>query len=155
MKRKSFVIGLMLAAVIPAKAIGLAKMCSNIEGVTTITITKQMMGFLSQMPTEMVDFEALADKLNQVEFVTVTDEDKLKEVEARVLNYLGSHRYYEEMLSFRDGTEKINLYAWKAPSGENEYLILIIEPYEVTAVLLQGTLTPEDVGKFTDISSNM
>lgn len=151
MKKLLIFTTLIAMCVLPVFAVGLAKMCSKVEGVTSITITKQMMGFLSHVYTQQVDFESLGDKLNQVELINATDESQVKAVKQYVQKYLSDNPGYDEVMAVRDEDQILTLYLKSDSDGLNEYLILIDEISEMTAVLLQGTMTPEDVTECTDI----
>ncbi|MDE5607917.1 MAG: DUF4252 domain-containing protein [Muribaculaceae bacterium] len=151
MKKISLIIVLTLISAFSAGAVGLAKMCSAVDGVTAITITKQMMGFLSKMQSSQFDFASLAGKLNQVEIVNVTDPSQVAGIETCVKKYLKNNSGYEELLSMTDDEERINLYLNSDPSGLNEYLIIINESDELTVVLLQGSITPDEVSNYTNI----
>lgn len=149
MKRILTITALLLASVISVYATGLAKICSKIEGVTTITITKQMMGLLPKMSESHVSLGPLASKLDQVEIINAEGDVQLANVKKCVRKYLRDNPGFSETLSVTDANEKINLYMQTSESELNEYLVVIEDPDEMTLVLLQGTLTPADVSRYT------
>lgn len=138
-----------LVASLPAYAIGLAKACANIEGVTAITITKQMMGLAAEMSQTSVDFNALARKLEQVEIVSTENESERQAVRLQLRRYLKEMPKAKEMLSIVDKGERVNLYLDQHSDGLNEYVIIVdnADSGELTAVILLGSLTPEEVAR--------
>lgn len=107
------------------------------------------MGLLPKMSESHVSLGPLASKLDQVEIINAEGDVQLANVKKCVRKYLRDNPGFSETLSVTDANEKINLYMQTSESELNEYLVVIEDPDEMTLVLLQGTLTPADVSRYT------
>lgn len=153
MKKIFLALIIIMTSVAAVGAQGLAKKCSTIENVTTITITKSMLRLAAgAMNSGPVDIEGLVDKLDQVELVTVEDNAGIPAVKKVIKAYLSSKGGFEELLNITDSDQTVTLYMKSDSNGKNQYVILVDEKTEVTAMLLIGCLTPEDVSEFTDLN---
>lgn len=121
----------------------------DVDGVTSVFVSKTMLNMMPNMKTDGMDLSGLAGKVDNIRILTSdnsTMAGKLKKDAKTMINT----KEYEELVRVNQGKEKTNIYMKTSPQGINEYLILNEDKSEFNAILITGKLTPADVQKMVN-----
>lgn len=130
---------------------GLAKQCSSLEGVTTITLSKSMLKFASTASTSSpLNFSKLMEKLDHVEIISCDKEYLVPRVDSLVKSYISGKKDFEELLNITDADNTLVLYMRKVDKDKMEYLITVNEKSEINVFIIIGSMTPEEVAEGFD-----
>ena len=119
---------------------------SDLKGVTSVYISKTMIGMMPDLSTNGLEFKGMADKLNSIRVLT-TENASIADKMGKELDIEIKKDAYELLLSANDNGEKAVIYLKPDANGVNNYLIVAQESSELSIVLISGTLTPADIRK--------
>ena len=119
---------------------------SDSKGVTSVYISKTMIGMMPDLSTNGLEFKGMADKLNSIRVLT-TENASIADKMGKELDSEIKKDTYELLLSANDNGEKAVIYLKPDAYGVNNYLIVAQESSELSIVLISGTLTPADIRK--------
>ena len=151
MVRIFFITLALLTSIATAFGQGLCEMCESFEQVNCTTINNKML--MSPQLMAQISGPILLQKLiGKIDFVETVNtdhapsRDKLKEV---IKRYLSKGRTFERTVHIKDDDSVISLYQRQLNNNLYEYMLVIIDSSDVTAVNLIGTLTPQELGQCT------
>ena len=96
------------------------------NGVTTIYISKTMLGMIPNVKAGKHDIGNIASKLDYI----------------RILSWSGN---YETIMKMNDDGEKMTIYQRTLKDGKNEFALLTEDKDEVTIINLMGAITLKDI----------
>ncbi len=117
---------------------------SDVDGVTSVGVSKAMLEMMPDMKTEGMDMRGLAGKLDNILILTTENASmaaKLSKDAAASIDTKGC----EELLSVNEGKERTKIYMKKNANDVNQYLILNEDKSEFNAILITGKITPADI----------
>lgn len=151
MTRILFITLALITSIATASGQGLCEMCESFEQVNCTTINNKMLmspQLMAQISGPIM-FQALIGKVDFVETVNTDyapSRDKMKDV---IKTYLSKKPTFERTVHIKDNDSVISLYQRQLNDNLYEYLLVIIDSSDVTAVNLIGTLTPRELGQYT------
>ena len=117
---------------------------SDVDGVTSVRVSKAMLEMMPDMKTEGMDMRGLAGKLDNILILTTENASmaaNLSKDAAASIDTKGC----EELLSVNEGKERTKIYMKKNANDVNQYLILNEDKSEFNAILITGKITPADI----------
>lgn len=124
------------------------KKCDNLDGVTTVYISKTMMKFAKNMKMggDGMNFAPIIQKVDNIEIVTSESEPGITRIrkEAQVFNAKSG---YEELMKVNDSGEKVTILSKTGGKTENEFVIFADEGKELSVIIIRGPLTVDDIAK--------
>lgn len=125
---------------------GLYKKCENVKGLTTVYITKQMLKMASSMGPVDEDARAIFKKLDNVMIVTSQNQKGVDHLN-KLRNDLSPQKGYEELMRINDDNENVIIVQKPVAGDKKEYAISVIGKGNATMIVVEGTLTLEDLSR--------
>ncbi|MDE6073023.1 MAG: DUF4252 domain-containing protein, partial [Muribaculaceae bacterium] len=94
---------------------------SDLKGVTSVYISKTMIGMMPDLSTNGLEFKGMADKLNSIRVLT-TENASIADKMGKELDSEIKKDAYELLLSANDNGEKAVIYLKPDANGVNNYL---------------------------------
>ena len=114
------------------------------NGVTTIYISKTMLGMVPNVKAGKHDIGKIAPKLDYLRILSC---EKASLVGALVDEAKKAYRTggYEVIMKMNDEGEKVTIYQRTLKDGKNEFALLTEEKNEVTIINVMGAITLKDI----------
>ncbi len=127
----------------------LFKKYENVKGVTTVYISKALLGLVPKLEAGDMDISAIASKLDHVQVLTCERPSMVKEIKETAIEQL-SKGGYNNLMTVRDGDEQTIIYGKSLGKGKNEFVLLEIEKNEINIVNISGSIPLEDIKRIAD-----
>lgn len=114
------------------------------NGVTSIYISKTMLGMIPNVKAGKHDIGNIASKLDYIRILSCEKSALFSRLldDARK-NYQSGN--YETIMKMNDDDEKVTIYQRTLKDGKNEFALLTEDKDEVTIINLMGTITLKDI----------
>ena len=114
------------------------------NGVTTIYISKTMLGMIPNVKAGKHDIGNIASKLDYIRILSCEKPALFSKLidEARKTYRSGN---YETIMKMNDDGEKMTIYQRTLKDGKNEFALLTEDKDEVTIINLMGAITLKDI----------
>lgn len=114
------------------------------NGVTTIYISKTMLGMIPNVKAGKHDIGSIASKLDYIRILSCEKPALFSKLidEARKTYRSGN---YETIMKMNDDGEKMTIYQRTLKDGKNEFALLTEDKDEVTIINLMGAITLKDI----------
>ena len=109
----------------------LFKKYENVKGVSTVYISKSLLGLVPKLEAGDMDISAIASKLDHVQVLTCERPSLIKEIKATAMEIL-SKGGYNNLMTVRDGDELTIVYGKQLGKGKNELVLLEVEKNDIT-----------------------
>lgn len=144
-----FAVALMMAFAASAQS-QLFKACENAEGITTVYITKAMLKMAGEVPgIGLPDKSLLQDKIDKVEIITSDNAEGRTFIDRNLPIITGDKAYELLMKVSDDKKEDVKIYRGQLKGGKYSYVIINKSPEESAVIIIDGSLTVEDVMRCT------
>lgn len=123
------------------------KQISNIKGVTTVYLSKSMLGSIKNTKPSGFNIGAVSSKLNYLEIIT---SDKKRDISSirRLAKIIYNSPDYEQLMRIKEDDEYI--YICKKTTGKTTNVIMLIdEEDEFTIIHLDGIMSLADIQALT------
>lgn len=127
----------------------LFKKYENVKGVSTVYISKALLGLVPKLEAGDMDISAIASKLDHVQVLTCERPSLVKEIKETAIEQL-SKGGYNILMTVRDGDEQTIIYGKSLGKGKNEFVLLEIEKNEINIVNISGSIPLEDIKRIAD-----
>lgn len=127
----------------------LFKKYENVKGVSTVYISKALLGLVPKLEAGDMDISAVASKLDHVQVLTCERPSLIKEIKTTAVEIL-SKGGYNNLMTVRDGDELTIIYGKQLGKGKNEFVLLEVEKDEITVVNISGSISLEDIKRIAD-----
>ncbi len=120
---------------------------ADMEGVTSVYISKAMFKFIQGMPIEVddVDMGKIINKLDGL-YILTTEEPKIMEALRKETAFINKKEGYEELMRIKEDGQKVVAYMKEKKEKRTEYVLVVDSPDdEFVIMIFSGTLQPEDV----------
>ncbi len=146
-------VALILLSVLILSARDLAEECEDIKDVSTVSINQAMLKLISfpYKSSNPVDLDAISSRLDNVQIISTDEPVPSTAVKNIVRNYLNSQPRFERTIKMKDGDESVQMYMRKLPDGKNEFVVLVEDSPEIIVVVLQGSISMEELANVTDL----
>ena len=114
------------------------------NGVTTIYISKTMLGMIPNVKAGKHDIGNIASKLDYIRILSCEKPSLFSKLldDARKTYRSGN---YETIMKMNDDGEKMTIYQRTLKDGKNEFALLTEDKDEVTIINLMGAITLKDI----------
>ena len=114
------------------------------NGVTTIFISKTMLGMIPNVKAGNHDVSQIASKLDQLRILTCEKASLIPPIleEAKKIYKADG---YEAIMRMNDDGEKVTIYQRDLRGGKNEFVLLTEESSELTIINVKGAITLKDI----------
>ena len=118
------------------------------NGVTTIYISKTMLGMIPNVKAGKHDIGKIALKLDYLRILTC---EKAALITSLVEDAKKAYRSggYEVIMKMNDGDEKVTIYQRSMKDGKNDFSLLTEEKDEATIINVKGSITLKDIKDLT------
>ena len=114
------------------------------NGVTTIYISKTMLGMIPNVKAGKRDIGNIASKLDYIRILSCEKPSLFSKLldDARKTYRSGN---YETIMKMNDGDEKVTIYQRTQKDGKNEFALLTEDKDEVAIINVMGNITLKDI----------
>lgn len=120
---------------------------ADMEGVTSVYISKTMFKFIQGMPIEVddVDMGKIINKLDGL-YILTTEKPEIKEALRKETAFINKKKGYEELMRAKEDDQKVVIYMKEEKEKRSEY-VLVVDSLddEFVIMVFTGTLQLEDV----------
>ena len=116
----------------------------NMDGVTSVYVTKDLLGMMDNNKIEGIKLNGIANKLKSVCVMT----SRKKSIKERMRNesrLLTRRNGYEPLAQVNDKHEHVAIFRRKLTCGLHEYVVMADEKKECTVIIVTGRLTQKDL----------
>ena len=120
---------------------------ADMEGVTSVYVSKTMFKFIQRLPIESddVDMSGIIKKLDGL-YILTTEEPEIMEALRKETAFINKKEGYEELMRVKEDGEKVTIYMKEQKNARTEYVLIMDSTDEEFVVMIfSGTLQPEDV----------
>jgi hypothetical protein len=121
---------------------------SDQDGVSSIYISKAMLGLMPNMKSQGVDIGGAAAKLDHIRILNC-DRKALIPRMRKDLADIGPKNGYEELMRTKEDGEVTAMYLKELKNGKKEFVLINIKSDEVSVITITGSLTMEEIQKIT------
>lgn len=123
------------------------KQISNINGVTTVYLSKSMLGSIKNTKPSGFNIEAVSSKLNYLEIITADEKRDVSAIK-KLAKIIYNSPEYEQLMRIKEDGEHIYI-CKKITSKTTNIIMLIDEDDEFTIIHLDGVMSLEDIQALT------
>jgi hypothetical protein len=125
---------------------------SNHRDVTSVYISKTLLGMVSNFNTGGADIRSLAGKLEQIEIYNSNGNREANQIIRDGVDSLTRARTYEVLMRVRDGESNTDIvfYGRKERNHFRDLIMHITLSNNVTIIRIMGNFTAEDIQKVMD-----
>ena len=118
------------------------------NGVTTVFISKTMLGMIPNVKAGNHDISKIAGKLDQLRILTCEKASLIPRILDDAKKIYKSEGY-EVIMRMNDDGEKMTIYQRSLKGGKNEFVLLQEESSELNIINVKGAITLKDIQKIT------
>jgi hypothetical protein len=125
---------------------------SNHKDVTSVYISKTLLGMVSNFNTGGADIRSLAGKLEQIEIYNSNGNREANRIINEGVEELIKAKTYEVLMRVRDGGSSTDIvfYAQKERNHFRDLIMHITQANSATIIRIMGVFTAEDIQKVMD-----
>lgn len=117
---------------------------ADMDGVTSVYISKTMLGMMPNMKAEGIDIGKVAGKLENIQILTCEKAALIPKIR-KELEYIHPRNGYEELLRVNDEGDRTTIYLKKNKNGKKEFVLVNDEKNEFTVIVIMGNLTLQEI----------
>lgn len=126
-----------------------AQKFADMDGVTSVFISKAMLQMMPNMKTEGIDIGSIAGKLESILILT-TEKASISKMMKSELPRLASSKSYEELMRVKDEGTNVTFYIKKKNNNKvGELIMLVDEQPEFVYMQITGDMTLQDIQNIT------
>lgn len=122
---------------------------SEMNGVTSVYISKSMLQMMPNMKTSGIDIGNIAGKLESVEILTSEKPSIARQMKEETA-YIAKDKNYEPLMKVKDEESRITFYIKKKGEKIGELLMLVDEKSEFVIIRITGNLSLKDIQSITN-----
>jgi hypothetical protein len=123
---------------------------SNHKDVTSVYISKTLLGMVSNFNTGGANIQSLAGKLEQIEIYSTNGNAEANRIIREGVENLVRTNTYEVLMRIRDNDNNVVFYAQKEGDRFRDLIMHITQPNDATIIRIMGAFTAEDIQKVMD-----
>ena len=117
---------------------------ADMEGVTSVYISKAMLSLMPDMKTEEIYIGELASKLDNIQILNCEKASVTAQIK-KDISYISPKNGYEELMRINDEGEKTIIYLKRNKNKEKEFVLMSQEKNEFTIIAITGNLTLQEI----------
>lgn len=122
----------------------LFKRYSNTNGVSTVYISKALLGMMPKMDAGNKDISKIAGKLDRLQILSCERPSLIQGIKNSAIAYYNKYKY-SEMMNVNENGELTLIYGKSYSHGKNEFVLLSIEKDEINIINIYGNVTLNDI----------
>ncbi len=142
----------MITAVAASAQTPFFKKCEDAKGITTVLVTKAMLKMAGKMGgnAQMDSFakSLVGEKLDCVEVITSDNAEGFKFL-SKQIKMFDKKNGYNMLMKVNDDGDDVKILSSDLGDGKSRYVVIAAEPSEMSVIIMEGTLTLEDVTRCT------
>eukprot|EP00825_Cyclidium_porcatum_P005505 TRINITY_DN12685_c0_g1_i1.p1 TRINITY_DN12685_c0_g1~~TRINITY_DN12685_c0_g1_i1.p1 ORF type:complete len:394 (-),score=47.96 TRINITY_DN12685_c0_g1_i1:599-1780(-) len=121
----------------------------DMNGVTSVYISKSMLQMMPNMKTEGIDIGGIAGKLESILILT-SEKASISNMMKSEVTHFAYDRKYEELMRVKDEGSKVTFYIKKKNNGKISELVMLVDEHpEFVFMQIMGDMTLQDIQKIT------
>ena len=116
----------------------------GMKGVTSVYISKSMLGMMPDMKSNGMNFAAVASKLDNIQILNTETKAAANALNKGCRQIIAKEKY-ENLMNVSDGGEHTGIYMKEYARGKKQYIMLNIDEDETSVIVLTGDLTLQDI----------
>ena len=116
---------------------------ADMDGVTSVYISKAMLSLMPDMKTEGVNIGEVASKLDNIQILSCEKPDIIAKLKKETA-FISPKNGYEELMRINDEGEKTIIYLKRNKNKEKEFVLMSQEKNEFTIIAITGNLTLQE-----------
>lgn len=120
---------------------------SDHKGITTVFISKSLLGMMPNMDMGGANIAGLTGKLEQMEIYTADSDKNAVRLIKNEITQLVKSKKYETLMAIKEDGENISFYAHKDGDKFKDLIMYMEEPGECTVIRIMGNFTSSDIQK--------
>ena len=117
---------------------------ADMEGVTSVYISKAMLSLMPDMKAEGVNIGKMASKLDNIQILSCEKASVIAQIKKDV-SYINPKNGYEELMRINDEGEKTTIFQKQNEGKQKEFVLLCEEQNELTIIIITGNLTLQEI----------
>lgn len=117
---------------------------ADMDGVTSVYISKAMLSMIPDMQTEGVNIGGVASKLDNIQILSCEKPAIIAKLKKET-EFISPKNGYEELVRINDEGEKTTIYLKHNKNGKKEFVLLNNEKEEFTIIVITGNLTLQEI----------
>lgn len=117
---------------------------ADMDGVTSVYISKAMLSMMPDMKTEGVNIGGVASKLDNIQILSCEKPAVIAKLKKET-EFINPKNGYEELIRINDEGEKTTIYLKHDKNGKKEFVLLNNEKEEFTIIIITGNLTLQEI----------
>lgn len=117
---------------------------ADMDGVTSVYISKAMLSMIPDMQTEGVNISGVASKLDNIQILSCEKPAVIAKLKKET-EFINPKNGYEELIRINDEGEKTTIYLKHDKNGKKEFVLLNNEKEEFTIIIITGNLTLQEI----------
>lgn len=117
---------------------------ADMDGVTSVYISKAMLSMMPDMKTEGVNIGGVASKLDNIQILSCEKPAIIAKLKKET-EFINPQNGYEELMRINDEGEKTTIYLKHDKSSKKEFVLLNNEKGEFTIIIITGNLTLQEI----------
>lgn len=118
---------------------------SEMDGITSVYISKAMLNMIPDIQSEIIDLKGIAGKLESVKVLNSEKESVINKMKDTANQIFTPANGYETLVRIRDNDDHADIYLKTNDNNLNEFVVLTQEKEELTIIVITGQLSPEDI----------
>ena len=122
---------------------------SDMDGVTSVFISKTMLQMMPNMKTNGLDIGNVAGKLESIEILT-SEKKSIAQMMRAETAYIAKDKSYEELMKIKDDGSKVSFFIRKSGGDKIKELVMLVdETSEFVIIRILGDMTLKDIQNIT------
>ena len=117
---------------------------ADMEGVTSVYISKAMLSLMPDMKTEGVNIGEVASKLDNIQILSCEKPDIIAKLKKETA-FISPKNGYQELIRINDEGEKVTIFQKQNEGKQKEFVLLCEEQNELTIIIITGNLTLQEI----------
>ncbi len=144
MKQLILSLAMALCAICAAAQESFIDKLGKADGVTSVYVSKALLGMMPNMKSNGMNFGTIASKLDNIQILSSETRSGAKTLKNGCRQIITKGRY-EYLMNVNDDGEQSGIYMKTFPGGTSQYVLLTVENSETNIIVLTGKLTLQDI----------
>ena len=114
------------------------------DGVTSVYVSKTLLGMMPDMKSGGMNFGAVASKLDNIQILTSETKSGARKLKNGCRQIIADGRY-EYLMNVNDNGEHTGIYMKEFAGGKKQYVMISAGKSETSVIVLTGRLTLQDI----------
>lgn len=120
----------------------------NVKGITSVFVSKSMLGLIPSHKSAGVNIDNIANKLDNVQILVAENAQSAKILKNKFTVMMKNGKY-ENIMTVNENNEKTLIYMKEFPRGTNQFVLLNTDNSETSIIVVTGKITINDIKDVT------